>query len=242
MLSFDFVDDNIKQSPIPTITLELLPVELVSNRIGKENSHLKDTGSQSATHSGEELFDSDPEREGLLHREVSQAPSSPPDFADNQTLPTRKKPPSLKQLNIARKRLRPQVIPTVLERLVEPRPSVSSFSSLEKSPLLKDIPSGTREVKEPIPEFPLWINRRRHSGFIPQIPFQLMPYTAQPSNPHSLDSVKLSSPDINTSLQADEPYRTPYEDNDMVADEGQDTTTSTIITTTVITTEQSPGI
>ncbi|KAM4053591.1 seizure 6-like protein isoform 1-T3 [Anomaloglossus baeobatrachus] len=234
-------DDNIKQSPIPTITLELLPVELVSNRIGKENSNLKDTGSQSAPHSGEELFDSDPEREGLFRREVSQAPSSTPDFTDNQTLPTRKKPPSLKQLNIARKRLRPQVMPTVSERLVELLPSVSSssslLSSLEKSPILKDISSETRDVKEHIPEFPLWINRRRHTGFIPQIPFQFTPYTAQPHNP---DSVKLSSPDINTSLQADEPYRTHYVESDMVADESQDTTTSTIITTTVITTEQSP--
>ncbi|XP_069817427.1 seizure 6-like protein [Dendropsophus ebraccatus] len=234
-------DDNIKQSPIPTITLELLPVELVSNRIGKEHSNLKDTGSPSAPHSGEELFDSDPEKESLHHREVSQAPSSTPDFAENQTLPTRKKPPSLKQLNIARKRLRPKAIPTALERLVDPRPSVlSSLSFLEKSPLLKDISSETREVKEHIPEFPLWINRRRHTAFIPQIPFQLSPYTAQPSNPHSPDSVKLSPPDINTSMQADEPYRTHYGDNDMVADESQDTTTSTIITTTVITTEQSP--
>ncbi|XP_075686914.1 seizure 6-like protein [Rhinoderma darwinii] len=236
-------DDNIKQDPIPTITLELIPVELVSNRIGKDNSNLKDTGSQSASHSGEELFDSNPERERLLHTEVSQAPSSTPDFADNQTLPTRKKPPSLKQLNISRKRLRPQVILTVSERLVEPRPSVSSLSSLsflDKSPVLKDISSERREVKEHIPEFPLWVNRRRHSGFIPQIPFQLTPYTAQPSNPHSLDSAKFSPPDINTSVQADEPYRKHHGDNDMVADESQDTTTSTIITTTVITTEQSP--
>ncbi|KAG8596873.1 hypothetical protein GDO81_002077 [Engystomops pustulosus] len=234
-------NDKIKQSPVPTITLELLPVELVSNRIGKENAHLKDTGSQSAPHSGEELFDSDPEREGLLHKEASQAPSSTPDFAENQTLPTRKKPPSLKQLNIARKRLRPQAMPTVSERLVEARPSAlsSSLSFLEKSPILKDISSETREIKEHIPEFPLWINRRRHTGFIPQIPFQLSPYTAQPSNPHIPDSVKLSSSDINTSAQADEPYRT-HGDSDMVADESQDTTTSTIITTTVIMTEHNP--
>ncbi|KAM3938088.1 seizure 6-like protein isoform 1-T2 [Leptodactylus fuscus] len=235
-------DDNIKQSPIPTITLELLPVEHVSNRIGKENSNFKDTGSQSAPNSGEELFDSDPEREGLLQREASQAPSSTPDFADNQTLPTRKKPPSLKQLNIARKRLRPQVMPTISERLVEPRPSLlsPSLSFLEKSPVLKDISSETREVKEHIPEFPLWINRRRHSGFIPQIPFQLTPYTAQPLNPHNPDSGKMSSSDINTSVQADESYKTHHGESDMVADESQDTTTSTIITTTVIMTEHSP--
>ncbi|XP_075070555.1 seizure 6-like protein isoform X2 [Mixophyes fleayi] len=239
-------DGNIKQSPFPTSALELLPVELVSNRIGKEKSQLKDVGSQGVPHSGEELFDSDPEREALLHKEVFQAPSSTPDFADNQTLPTRKKPPSLKQLNIARKRLRPQVIPTVYEKLVETRASSSlssssSSSSLtDKAPVLKDISSEIREVKEHIPEFPLWINRRRHSGFIPQIPFQLAPYTSQPAHPRSPDSVKLSLPDINTSLQADEPFRTHYTQNDLNAEENQDTTTSTIITTTVITTEQSP--
>ncbi|XP_063769277.1 seizure 6-like protein isoform X2 [Pseudophryne corroboree] len=236
-------DGNIKQRLIPTSASELLPVDLVSNRIGKEKSQLKDVESKSVPNSGEELFDSDPEREALLHKEMFPSPSSTPDFADNQTLPTRKKTPSLKQLNIARKRLRPQLIPTVSEKLLESHAnSPSSALSSDKFPALKhgSISSEIREVKEHIPEIPLWINRRRHSGFIPQLPFQLTPYTSQPSIPHNLDSVKLSLPDINTSLQADEPLRTHYTDNDLNTEENQDTTTSTIITTTVITTEQSP--
>lgn len=240
------VDGKILKNPIPTSALEMVPVELFSSKIGKEISRLRHMGSQSAPHSGEELLDSETQSEVLLHKQ--QTPSSTPDFADNQTMPTRKKPPSLKQLNIARKRLRPQVIPTISERLVESGASQLSSASLSSissdvSHVLKDLTSETREAKEQIPEFPLWINRRRHSGSIPRHPFQLAPYTAQPSTPHNQDSVKLSVGDMNTSLQADEPFRTHYADHDLNAgEENQDTTTSTIITTTVITTEQSPGI
>ncbi|XP_040207220.1 seizure 6-like protein [Rana temporaria] len=238
------VDGKILKNPIPTSVLEMVPVELFSSKIGKEISRLKHMGSQSAPHSGEELLDSETQSEVLLHKQ--QTPSSTPDFADNQTMPTRKKPPSLKQLNIARKRLRPQVIPTISERLVDTGSSLLSSASLSSissdvSHVLKDLTSETREAKEHIPEFPLWINRRRHSGSIPRHPFQLAPYTAQPSTPHNQDSVKLSLGDLNTSLQADEPFRTHYADRDLNAgEENQDTTTSTIITTTVITTEQSP--
>ncbi|KAM9330817.1 seizure 6-like protein [Gastrophryne carolinensis] len=233
-------DGNIKQSLIPTSSLEVLPVEFVNNRIGRENLQLKDIESQTAPHSGEEITDSETRSKVLMHKPHLQAPSSTPDYEDNQTMPTRKKPPSLKQLNIARKHLRLQVIPTVSERLVESSASIlsssSSLSSLDKAPLLKDLSSETREIKEHIPEFPLWINRRRHGGSIPGHPFHLMPYTSQPSMPQNQDSVKSSLPDINTSLQADEPFRTRYTDNE----ESQDTTTSTIITTTVITTEHNP--
>lgn len=232
------VDGKTSRKPIPTSVLEVLPVEFVNSRIGK-NSKFKDMGSQSAPHSGEEFLDSDTQSEVLLHNQ--QVPSSSPDFADNQTMPTRKKPPSLKQLNIARKRLRPQVIPTNADRLAESGASILSSVSLtsissDKSPVLKDLSSETREIKEHIPEFPLWINRRRLP--ILRHPIQLIQHTSQPSMPQNPDTIKLSVADINTSLQADEPHRT----RDLNArEENQDTTTSTIITTTVITTEQSPG-
>ncbi|KAM4707595.1 seizure 6-like protein isoform 2-T2 [Discoglossus pictus] len=225
---------NVKQKPIPTSSLELLPHELVNNKIGKDNSQVKEPASQNIPQSGEELLNSDPEKdESITHKDVSEVPSTVPNFAGNQTLPTRKKPPSLKELNTARKRLRPQATPPVFEKILGPSSSISPVT--EKFSVLKDILSETREAKQHIPEFPLWINRRRHSGTIPQFPFHLTPYTTPgPNNP---DNIKLSLPD--TSLQADEPARTHLTDNDLTGtEENQETTTSTIITTTVITTDQ----
>ncbi|MEE6504531.1 hypothetical protein FKM82_005226 [Ascaphus truei] len=226
--------------PVPTNALELFSHELVNNRIGKETALVKDAASQHDPQSREGLYDSEAEKEPpLLHQEVSEMPSTVPNFTGNQTLPTRKKPPSLKQLNTARKRLRPQATPAVFERLVEP--SASFTPSTEKVPSVKDFSAEIRAVKEPIPEFPLWINRRRHSGTIPQSPLQLSPYTSPPLVQHDPDSIKLSLPDINTSMQADEPYRTHFMDNDLnTGEKNPETTTSTIITTTVTTTEQSP--
>ncbi|XP_075425077.1 seizure 6-like protein isoform X2 [Ascaphus truei] len=232
--------EDVKMKPVPTNALELFSHELVNNRIGKETALVKDAASQHDPQSREGLYDSEAEKEPpLLHQEVSEMPSTVPNFTGNQTLPTRKKPPSLKQLNTARKRLRPQATPAVFERLVEP--SASFTPSTEKVPSVKDFSAEIRAVKEPIPEFPLWINRRRHSGTIPQSPLQLSPYTSPPLVQHDPDSIKLSLPDINTSMQADEPYRTHFMDNDLnTGEKNPETTTSTIITTTVTTTEQSP--
>ncbi|KAE8634319.1 hypothetical protein XENTR_v10002266 [Xenopus tropicalis] len=229
-------DINITQKPSPTSPVELVPHELVNNKISKENSQLKETASHSIPPSRELL---DPERQSMLfHKEVSEVSSTAPNFSGTQTLPTRKKPPSLKQLNAARKRLRPYSTSLVSERLAE---TSGSFSiPTEKVQGVKDILSETREAREHIPEFSLWVNRR-HSGTISQFPIQLTPYTSQPAVPHNSESLKLPSSDINTSLQADEPFRTRYADNDLnTGEENQETTTSTIITTTVITTDQSP--
>ncbi|XP_053555802.1 seizure 6-like protein [Bombina bombina] len=231
-------DIYMKQKPLPTSSVESLPREIVNNRIGKENSQIKETSSQNVPKSGEESLDPGSEKEvSPSNKDVSEAPSTAPNFAGNQTLPTRKKPPSLKQLNIARKRLRPQVTPAVLERMLAVNASIPPLT--ENVPVLKDLSAETREIKQNIPEFPLWINRRRHSSTIPQLPFQITSHTTQPSISPNSDSIKLSLSDINTSLQADEPVRTRLTDNDLNGgEENQETTTSTIITTTVITTEQ----
>uniref|UniRef100_A0A8C5LY90 Seizure 6-like protein n=1 Tax=Leptobrachium leishanense TaxID=445787 RepID=A0A8C5LY90_9ANUR len=223
---------------VSTSATEVLPRDLVNNRIGKENSQPKETVSQSSPHSRQELSDYNSKKEvSVFQKEVSEMPSTAPNFSGEQTLPTRKKPPSLKQLNTARKNIRPS-IPLISERPVDP--IVSLFPSTEKIPFLREV-SEIKEAKEPIPEFPLWINRRRHGGTIPQIPFQLTPYTSFPSVSHSRDTAKLPVLEINNSMQADEPVRTRYTDNDLnTGEENQETTTSTIITTTVITTEHSP--
>ncbi|KAG8440023.1 hypothetical protein GDO86_005989, partial [Hymenochirus boettgeri] len=203
--------------------------------IGKESSQLKDTGSQNVAPG--ETFNSK-KQASLFHKVVSELPSTAPNFSGTQTLPTRKKPPSLKQLNTARKRLRSHSIPVVSERLAEP--SASFPISTEKIQEVKDILSESRVARDRIPEFSLWVNRR-HSGTLSQFPIQMSPYTPQPSVSQNSDSRKLPFPDINTSMQADEPIGIRYMDNDLNAgEENQETTTSTIITTTVITTDQNP--
>ncbi|XP_064434646.1 seizure 6-like protein isoform X6 [Mirounga angustirostris] len=195
--------------------------------------------------SGEDL------RESGLEGAAPSAPLStrlPEEAATKRALPSGKKLPSLKQVNSARKQLRPKGTSTAaVQRAASP--PASSGLGLLSSATEKPRPPGDPEPAAS--EEPLWLDRK--AGAVPTTPapLQISPFTSQPYMAHTLPQ----RPDPGEPAAPDDAPEAPPEDaspmtlmdkgeNELTgsaSEESQETTTSTIITTTVITTEQAPA-
>ena len=172
----------------------------------------------------------------------------PEEATPKRALPSGKKPPSLKQVNSARKQLRPKATSTAaVQRAVKP----------PASPGLGLLSSATEKLRPPgdpepsASEEPRWLDRK--AGAVPTTPapLQISPFTSQPYMAHTLPQ----RPDPGEPVAPDDAPEAPPEDaspmtlmdkgeNELTgsaSEESQETTTTTIITTTVITTEQAPG-
>jgi len=172
----------------------------------------------------------------------------PEEAATKRALPSGKKLPSLKQVNSARKQLRPKATSTAaVQRAASP--PASSGLGLLSSATEKPRPPGDPEPAAS--EEPLWLDRK--AGAVPTTPapLQISPFTSQPYMAHTLPQ----RPDPGEPAAPDDAPEAPPEDaspmtlmdkgeNELTgsaSEESQETTTSTIITTTVITTEQAPA-
>ncbi|XP_069922150.1 seizure 6-like protein isoform X3 [Oryctolagus cuniculus] len=206
---------------------------------------------------------SDEEEFGELETEGTAAPagpelpalsSAPPEEAATKhpKFP-RKKPPSLKQVNSARKQLRPKPSSAAATQRAGSQSSGPALlpSSTEKSQPPGDL--GHIMAAEPSSEVPLWLDRRQGAVPTTPAPLQIAPFTSQPYVAHTLPqrpgSEESTAPDA-------EARQLPPEDASPVtlmdkgeneltgsaSEESQETTTTTIITTTVITTEQAPAL
>ncbi|XP_026512788.1 seizure 6-like protein [Terrapene carolina triunguis] len=222
---------------------------------GKEKGEPPHTTAHNLLQSGEDFFDSVTEKmTPLPHRDVLQEPASAPEAQTKQTFPSKKKPPSLKPVNIARKHLRPQTTPAMLQRAAS-QPNLShprSFTSAEEPHALGNGITMATEAKQATPELPLWGDRRGSSGTTSQSPLQISPFMLRPlirqPTSQSPETVKQSVPDA-AAVEGDtigpSANKTSSAENEMngsASEESQETTTSTIITTTVITTEHTPVI
>uniref|UniRef100_A0A452SN42 Seizure related 6 homolog like n=1 Tax=Ursus americanus TaxID=9643 RepID=A0A452SN42_URSAM len=156
----------------------------------------------------------------------------PEEATTKRALPSGKKLPSLKQVNSARKQLRPKAV----QRAANP-PASSGLGLLS---------SATEKLRPPGDPEP-------SAGAVPTTPapLQISPFTSQPYVAHTLPQ----RPDPGEPVAPDDAPEAPPEDaspmtlmdkgeNELTgsaSEESQETTTSTIITTTVITTEQAPA-
>ncbi|XP_040859527.1 seizure 6-like protein [Ochotona curzoniae] len=177
----------------------------------------------------------------------------------------RKKLPSLKQVNSARKQLRPKATSTAATQRAGSQSSgldlssssssssaSSTFfsSSMEKSQPL-DAPDPLMD-EEPSSEVALWPDSKEETVPTTPAPLQISPFTSQPYVAHTLPQ----RPDPGEPTVPDESHEAAAQDispvtlmdkaeNELTgsaSEESQETTTTTIITTTVITTEQAPAL
>ncbi|XP_065424971.1 seizure 6-like protein isoform X2 [Chrysemys picta bellii] len=248
-------DINSEGKNAPSSSYPLGSDELPNNTTGKEKGEPPHTTAHNLLQSGEDFFDSGTEKmTPLPHRDVLQEPASAPEAHTKQTFPSKKKPPSLKQVNTTRKHLRPQTTPAMLQRAAS-QPNLSrprSFTSAEEPHALGNGITMASEAKQATPELPLWGGRRGGSGTTSQSPLQISPFTLRPlirqPTSQSPETVKQPGPDA-AAVEGDtigpSVNKTSSAENEMngsASEESQETTTSTIITTTVITTEHTPVI
>ena len=195
--------------------------------------------------SGEDL--SEP---GLQGTAPSAALSTalPEEAATKRALPSGKRLPSLKQVNSARKQLRPKATSAAAVQRALSQPA-SSGPGLLSSATEKPRPPGDPEPAAS--EEPLWLDRKAGADPTTPAPLQISPFTSRPYVAHTLPQ----KPDPGEPSVPDDPHEAPPEDaspmtlvdkgeselTGSASEESQETTTSTIITTTVITTEQAPG-
>lgn len=239
--------DVTDEEPTPSIPYELLSDELTNSRLDKIETEHTDTTTQNLSQLKEDFLEFETEKNPPeAHLEVSQIPTLVPTASELGS--ANKKPPSLRQVNTARKLLRPKTISTILPK-ASTFPTLPSFSSptfTEDPEEMGDVLNESGEQKQELPDQPAWLSSRGYSKPITQAPFQLSPFTPQPSNAPTFqdipDIVRQTLPDINVPLRVDGNVINNGE-RDLhfsMREDNQDTTTSTIITTTVITTDQTP--
>uniref|UniRef100_A0A452H797 Uncharacterized protein n=1 Tax=Gopherus agassizii TaxID=38772 RepID=A0A452H797_9SAUR len=119
-------DINSEGKNAPSSSYPLGSDELPNNTTGKEKGEPPHTTAHNLVQSGEDFFDSVTEKTTLL-------PLQAPEAHTKQTFPSKKKPPSLKQVNTARKHLRPQTTPSMLQR-AQATPELPFQSPLQISP------------------------------------------------------------------------------------------------------------
>ncbi|KAJ1092780.1 hypothetical protein NDU88_005890, partial [Pleurodeles waltl] len=235
------------EKPTPSIPYELLSDELTNSRLVKIDTEHADTTAQNLSQLKEDFLEFETEKNPPeAHLEVLQSPTFIPTVTELGSV--NKKPPSLRQVNRARKLLRPKTISTILPK-ASTFPTLSSFSSptfTEDPEEMADILNESGEQKQELPDQPERLSSKAYSRPIPQAPFQFSSFTPQPSNVPPFqdmqDTVRQTLPDINVPLRVDGNVNNT-EDRDLnysIHEDNQETTTSTIITTTVITTEQTP--
>uniref|UniRef100_A0A8D0WLV0 Seizure related 6 homolog like n=1 Tax=Sus scrofa TaxID=9823 RepID=A0A8D0WLV0_PIG len=249
----------------PSGTYLLPSGALESSNLSKETPEERVTTAPLNPVQSEEEF-SEPESEGTVPS-VPQNPAAASTLLPLQeepgsrhAFPSRKKLPSLKQVNSARKQLRPKATSAAVQRAGSQPASpglglLSSATEKPHPPGDQDPVVSAGEETRPLSlssEEPLWLERKEGSVPTTPAPLQIAPFTSQPLVAHTLPQ----GPDPREPTMAEEAPEAPHEDaspmtlmdkgeNELTgsaSEESQETTTSTIITTTVITTEQAPAL
>uniref|UniRef100_A0A8D1XST4 Seizure related 6 homolog like n=1 Tax=Sus scrofa TaxID=9823 RepID=A0A8D1XST4_PIG len=249
----------------PSGTYLLPSGALESSNLSKETPEERVTTAPLNPVQLEEEF-SEPESEGTVPS-VPQNPAAASTLLPLQeepgsrhAFPSRKKLPSLKQVNSARKQLRPKATSAAVQRTGSQPASpglglLSSATEKPRPPGEQDPVASAGEETRPLSlssEEPLWLERKEGSVPTTPAPLQIAPFTSQPLVAHTLPQ----GPDPREPAMAEEAPEAPHEDaspmtlmdkgeneqTGSASEESQETTTSTIITTTVITTEQAPAL
>ncbi|NXW04272.1 SE6L1 protein, partial [Fregetta grallaria] len=177
----------------------------------------------------------------LVQSRILPTPTTAPDADAKQTFPIKKKPPTLKQVNMARKHPRPKPTLPGPPRAASPAsPLGSGLPAASQEPRAPaEAVTGAGDVEQSPPELP-WGGQATTSHPVLQIsPSTLPPPVPRPfsngtGNAGEAPTTAPTSATINQTNGAES------EVHISVSEESQETTTSTIITTTVITTESTP--
>ncbi|XP_044541407.1 seizure 6-like protein [Gracilinanus agilis] len=239
----------------PSSLYRLHSEELANNKITKENGEGKVSASPSVAQPGEDTLERGLEGTVPAHLEHLPVSTALTEASGKHAFSPRKKPPSLKQVNTARKHLRPKTTPSMLQRMSsQPAPSSPGFFFFTEKPHASgDLATGTLESKHGIAEQPSWLGRKGGGGPTTPAPLEISPYTSLPLLEHTLlqspDEAEASIPTAQEAPLEDGtspiPAKEKMVENELTSsasEESQETTTSTIITTTVITTEQAPAL
>lgn len=204
-----------------------------------------------------------PEREGAGPSAPpgpsAASPPLPEQASTEPALLPRKELPLLKQVDAARRQLRPKAtseaaLPRATSQPAAPGPGLLSSRTEKPGPPRDPDPvasAGEETLRLPSEE-PLWPDRKEDAVPTTPAPLQISPFTSQPYVLHTLPR----RPDPGEPAVPEEAQEAPPEDSSLMtlmdkgeneltgsaSEESQETTTSTIITTTVITTEQAPGM
>lgn len=172
----------------------------------------------------------------LVQSHALPAPTTAPNAAVEQTFPVKKKPPTPKHPNAARKHPRPKAAPPGSSRAASPA-----------SPMRPGLPTASQELRaaaaggdtEQSPTELPWGGRATTSRPV----LQISPSTLPPTAPwHLTDSTGDAGSAPTVAPTGDAGNQTSSAETEVhMAEESQETTTSTIITTTVITTEPTPS-
>lgn len=187
------------------------------------------------------------------HDTPALSPLLPEEARPKHALPPKKKLPSLKQVNSARKQLRPKATSAATVQRAGSQPASQGLDLLSSS-TEKPGPPGDPDpivASEEASEVPLWLDQRESAVPTTPAPLQISPFTSQPYVAHTLPQrPEPGEPGPDMAQEAPQEDTSPMAlmdkgENELTgsaSEESQETTTSTIITTTVITTEQAPGM
>lgn len=178
----------------------------------------------------------------LMQSHVLPMPTATPDADAKQTFPVKKKPPTLKQVNMARKHPRPKPTLPGPPRAASPASPLGSrlpiASQEPRTPA--EVVAGAGDAEQSPPELP-WGGRATTS----RPTLQISPSTLPPAIPRPFPDSTGDAGEAPTVAPASTAInRTDGAEREVhgsASEESQETTTSTIITTTVITTEPTPG-
>lgn len=182
------------------------------------------------------------ERTLLVRSHVLPTPTAAPNADAKQTFPVKKKPPTLKQVNTARKHARPKPTPPGPPRAAPPTsPLGSGLPAASQEPHAPaGAVAGVGDAEQSTPELP-WGGQATTSHPVLQISPSTLPPVAPWSFPGGAGDAGEAPTSAPTSAAANQTSGTGSEVPGSASEESQETTTSTIITTTVITTEPTPG-
>lgn len=198
---------------------------------------------------GEELHE--PELQGTGPSVPPGPSAASPPLPGASTEPAflpRKKLPLLRQVNTARRQLRPKAA----SQTAALGPGLLSSGTEKPGPPGDPGPVASQETLRLPSEEPLWPDQKEGAVPTTPAPLQISPFTSQPYVLHTLPR----RPDPGEPAVLEEAQEAPPEDASLMtlmdkgeneltgsaSEDSQETTTSTIITTTVITTEQAPGM
>uniref|UniRef100_A0A2R9BD44 Seizure related 6 homolog like n=1 Tax=Pan paniscus TaxID=9597 RepID=A0A2R9BD44_PANPA len=187
------------------------------------------------------------------HDTPALSPLLPEEARPKHALPPKKKLPSLKQVNSARKQLRPKATSAATVQRAGSQPASQGLDLLSSS-TEKPGPPGDPDpivASEEASEVPLWLDQKESAVPTTPAPLQISPFTLQPYVAHTLPQrPEPGEPGPDMAQEAPQEDTSPMAlmdkgENELTgsaSEESQETTTSTIITTTVITTEQAPAL